>query len=302
MDETTAAPAPTLVQQIPVDQIRPSSHQARKNFDQEALKGLAQSMKEEGLLQAITVRRVPRAEGQAQSNDSELGPRASALYELVSGERRLRAAKLLGWPAIDTKIIQTVSEAEAAAKGLVENLQREDLNPIEEAQGLADLNRLDGTYWTQVKIAEVTGKSQSHVSETIRLLDLPDEIKENIRIRIISPDNAAELVRLPNQDLQRKVAEQIIQKGLNSKETRALASKLLKVAKPKKAGRPSLDLLASIWPPLVANTKVKACGYWDVAYKKDKWSFTIGAEAVGSPEDIRQWLRQVADAIPNTPS
>src|SRR5579864_6482075 len=114
MAETTAT---SVFQSIAIDKIALSRHQARKVFDEEAIKGLAESMKQEGLLQPITVRLAGEA------------------YELISGERRLRGAKLLGWPAIDAKVIQTLSEAEAAAKGLIENLQREDLNPIEEAQG-----------------------------------------------------------------------------------------------------------------------------------------------------------------------
>src|SRR5437762_3128271 len=107
--ETAAMPALNY-QVIPLEQIRPSSHQARKYFDEAKLKGLAESMKQEGQQQAITVREVQGG------------------YELISGERRVRAAKLLGWTNLEAKIIKTASEAEAAAKGLVENIQREDLN------------------------------------------------------------------------------------------------------------------------------------------------------------------------------
>jgi ParB family transcriptional regulator, chromosome partitioning protein len=140
MAETTVA----LFQSIAVDQIRPAAHQARKTFDESSIKALAESMKQEGLLQPITVRIVTSdkwtviGNTQDPSNNSspitDHGSPITGCYELVSGERRLRAAKLLGWSAIDAKIVQTVSEAEAAAKGLVENLQREDLNPIEEAR------------------------------------------------------------------------------------------------------------------------------------------------------------------------
>src|SRR5258708_1661604 len=124
MAETTA-----VFQSLPIDQIRPAAHQARKTFDDEALNSLSQSMKEEGLIQPITVRLT--GEGRGEKGEivnpvlSPLTHLSSPLYELVSGERRLRAAKLLGWTAIDAKIIQTVSEADAAAKGMVENLQRE---------------------------------------------------------------------------------------------------------------------------------------------------------------------------------
>jgi len=103
-------------------------------------------MKQEGLLQPVTVRR------------------AGENYELISGERRLRAAKLLGWQSIDSKVIETVSEGEAAAKGLIENLQRENLNPIEEAQAFQDLIQLDPGYWSQDRIVDICGKSKTYVS------------------------------------------------------------------------------------------------------------------------------------------
>src|SRR5882672_5570452 len=159
MDATTVAPesAKAEFQSILVDQVKPSRHQARKVFDEESIKGLAESMKQETLLQPITVRAVTRTE------DSGLSPQS---WELVSGERRLRAAKLLGWTAIDAKVIQTVSEGEAAAKGLIENLQREDLNPIDEASGFQELSQLDPIYWTQDQIVKITGKSKTFVSQS----------------------------------------------------------------------------------------------------------------------------------------
>src|SRR4051812_1165190 len=118
METTTPLPdTKAAFQAIPLDQIRASPHQARAVFDDEAIRSLAESMKQEGQLQAVVVRQIAGA------------------YELISGERRTRAARLLGWRAIEAKVVKTVSEAEAAAKGLVENLQRENLNPIEEAKG-----------------------------------------------------------------------------------------------------------------------------------------------------------------------
>jgi len=128
-------------QRLPIDQIVPSAYQARKEFDAEAIAGLAASMKQEGQLQPIVVRQVTSIKSQVTGVDSSNKealpnlPLDTCHFELVSGERRLRAAKLLGWTTIEAKIISTVSEAEAAAKGLIENIQRENLNPIEEAQG-----------------------------------------------------------------------------------------------------------------------------------------------------------------------
>ena len=130
MSETLAVAA---IQQISVDQIKPSRHQARKDFDEEGIKQLAVSIDKEDLIQPITLRKVGEE------------------YELISGERRLRAIKSLGRSTIEARVIEVVNEAAACAKGLVENLQREDLNPIEEAEGFVTLNKLDSGYWTQAK-------------------------------------------------------------------------------------------------------------------------------------------------------
>jgi ParB family chromosome partitioning protein len=240
-------------QSIPIDHIRPAAHQARKSFADESIKKLALSMKEEGLIQPITVRVVPPATDSllmGASPRSSWGgrrPDEGPFYELVSGERRLRAAKLLGWTAIDARIIQTVSEGEAAAKGLIENLQREDLNPIEEAEGLANLGKLDPSYWTQEKIALITGKSQSYISETLRLLDFSDKVKENIRRLIITSGHASALLRLPTPELQDKVAAKIEKKGLTVMQTRDVVAKLLakEEAKADPAGQKALPASAS---------------------------------------------------------
>ena len=200
---------PAVFQSISIDQIRPAAHQARKTFDEESIKALADSMKEEGLLQPITVR---------QGGDD---------YELISGERRLRAAKLLGWTSIDAKIIQTVSEAEAAAKGMVENLQRVDLNPIEEAEGFKELNQLDPKYWDQPQIGKITGRSQEYVSLSLKLLGLPQTVLESIRRRILSRSHALELLRFSDPKQQEEAANQAVAKGLSQKETRQLVGYML---------------------------------------------------------------------------
>jgi ParB family chromosome partitioning protein len=206
---------PILVKSIPLSQIQPSKHQARKEFDPETLKGLADSMKAEGLIQPVTVRPVGDA------------------FELISGERRLRAAKSLNWDAIDARVIETSSEAEAAAKGLVENVQREDLNPIEEAEGFQELSQLDPTHWTQGKIAEATGKGRTHVNEYLQFLGLPEEVKEGVRRRTLSAGHAVELLRINNANSQVGMANKIIKGGWSVKQTRAAIDKLSE--KPKQA-------------------------------------------------------------------
>ncbi len=163
--------APVL-KQIPVNRILPSRHQARKFFDEDGLKGLADSIDKEGLLEPVMVRLVsapnPLPEGhtatlnQSQSSGSGQAPNQSGSgqdwYELVYGERRWRACKLLGRDIMDAIVTAVVSEAASAAKGLVENLQREGMNPIEEAEGFDHLNKLDPGYWTHEQIASVAGR------------------------------------------------------------------------------------------------------------------------------------------------
>ena len=206
----------SVFQSIPLDQIKPSRHQARKQFSEDSIKALAESMKQEGLLQPVSVRQVGDA------------------YELIGGERRLRAAKLLGWTTIDAKLIQTVSEGEAAAKGLIENLQREDLNSIEEAEGFTELKALD-SYWNQERIAEISGKSPDYVSRSFSLLELPAEVVEKLRQRNLSREHGIELVRINNANSQKGMANKIVKGGWSVKKTReaidGLASEKTKAPK-----------------------------------------------------------------------
>src|SRR5439155_9270987 len=222
MPDTTAIEASlSTFLSIPIYQIKPSTHQARKDFDEEDIKGLAESMKQEGLIEPIVVRPIgDRKEEIGVTNDTT--PKSSRLspnYELISGERRLRAAKLLGWAAIEAKVIQTVSEGESAAKGLIENLQREDLNPIEEAEGINALLDLHDGHWTQEQIGKVCGKPQSRVSESLRLLSLPDAIQGNIRQRIMTREHGIEILRLNNANSQKGMANKIVKGGWSVKKT-----------------------------------------------------------------------------------
>jgi ParB family chromosome partitioning protein len=195
---------------IPLDQIQPSPHQARKVFDQEKLQGLANSMKEEGQLEPVLVR---------QKGD---------FYELIFGERRFRAAKLAGLAYLEARVMTPVSEAEAAAKGLLENLQREGLTPIEEAIGFQELNQLDPVYWTQAKIGDLTGKGRTYVTESLLLLTLPQEIQDDVARATLSRSHGELLARVQNQELQIHVAEKIKANGWNVRETEKQIALFLK--------------------------------------------------------------------------
>lgn len=146
--------------------IHPNPWQPRRDFDDEALKGLADSIKEKGLIQPVTVR--------YKDTDGEFE------YELVAGERRFRAAKMAGLSVIPAIITQYDDKMMAEA-ALIENLQREDLNPVEEASAYETI--MKSYELTQEELAESVGKSRSHVANTLRLMDLPDEVKDMLSER-----------------------------------------------------------------------------------------------------------------------
>ncbi len=267
MESTTSATETPRAnfQAIPIDRIKSSPHQARKFFDQESIQALAESMRQEGLLQPITVRRL------VEKNPSVISQNADGdrfYFELIAGERRLRAAKLLGWMRIDAKVIQTISDGEAAAKGLIENLQREDLNPIEEADGFGDLSKLDPNYWTQQKIAQICGKKQSFISDSLGLLGLPDAIKENIRRRILSRSHGVELMRLPTPEAQLEASKKI--EGLNRQEAR-------KVISQHKGGKAEPDPLKTVWDQASQDLEI---GLFQVNYAAcNQWTLKIKASS-----------------------
>jgi ParB family chromosome partitioning protein len=221
---------PTTIQEIPVEKIQPAAHQARKTFDEEAIKALAESIKEEGLLQPILVRSVVSQQPAVSRNDGQAGTAACTLlpdtYELVSGERRLRATKLLGLPTIEAKVIQTVSEADAVAKGLVDNLQRQDLDPIEEGEGFQTLNKLDPDYWTQEKIARVAGRSRVYITQSLGFLNLPEAVRAHVRRLTLSRSHALELLGVTSPEKQQEIADQVVKNGLSIKQTRQLVEKM----------------------------------------------------------------------------
>ena len=228
-DNTDVSSQPAVTQFIATDQIRPSRHQARKDFNEEEINQLAVSIDKEGLLQPITVRKI--GDG----------------YELIAGERRLRAVKSLGLPTIEARVIEVVSEAAACAKGLVENLQRKDLNPIEEAEGFQELNRLDPDHWTHDEIAKITGRSRVYITQSIGLLGLPDEVKADVCRQTLSRSHAIDIARLPTQEDRQSAANKIKGSGLNREQARKLVDGMVggkKAANRAQRTAGSSDLLA----------------------------------------------------------
>lgn len=194
------------IKEIPLRDILPSPHQPRENFDQKALEELAQSIKQIGVIQPIVVRQ------------------KGAKYQLIVGERRLRASKMAGLTKIPA-IIRKLSDEESLELTLIENLQREDLNPIEEAK--VYLKLIQELKLTQREVAEKVGKSPKFISNMLKLIRLPEKIKEDVSRETISKGHCFALLEIPDEELQLKVAQQIKEKSLSVKQTEELVKKIL---------------------------------------------------------------------------
>lgn len=197
-----------MVQQIPIDKVRPNPYQPRKEFSKQGLEELSQSIKQYGVLQPITVRKI-----------------GSDGYELIAGERRLRACQMIGMKYIPA-IVLNISESDSAIVAMIENLQRENLHYLDEAMGYACLIHDHG--FTQEELARKIGKNQSTIANKMRLLKLPDNIKKMLLEHNLTERHARALLRLPDDDLKLKVLQQVISKKYNVKETEMLVEKVLK--------------------------------------------------------------------------
>lgn len=213
------------VMQLPVEMIRPNPSQPRRVFDEAGLQELAQSIVNYGIIQPLTVRRV--AEG----------------YELVAGERRLRAAKLAGLREAPC-ILMSLDEAESGMVALIENLQRRDLDYIEEAEGLARLMRLYGL--SQEQAALRIGKSQSAVANKLRLLRHTAPVRDALRENRLSERHARALLRLPGETARLEAIGVIARRGLNVAGAEEYIESLLRAPAPKRVGGGMAQLLSSI--------------------------------------------------------
>lgn len=188
------------IQDLALDKIEPNQYQPRHQFSEESISELAQTLDKEGLLQPIVVR------------ESDNG------YEIIAGERRYRAAQSLGWKTIPA-IVKEMDDDQAASLAVIENLQRENLNPIDEAQAYKNLMKLNDL--TQTALAKEMGKSQSYVANKLRLLKLTPKVQASLIDGNISARHGRALVGL-DEKTQEKVLNEVLAKGLNVKETEAI--------------------------------------------------------------------------------
>jgi ParB family transcriptional regulator, chromosome partitioning protein len=204
-DAATAA----AIQRIPIADIQPNPFQPRRTFDPAELESLAASLKTSGLLQPVAVR-LARTTGPSAATAGRR-PR----YELLAGERRLRAATHLGWPDIPA-IVKEADDRTALTLALVENLQRSDLNPIEEAEGYAQL--VQGFALTQQEVADAVGKDRSTVANTLRLLNLPPAVRAMVRDGQLSVGHARALLALESAQDVLSVAREAVSRELTVRE------------------------------------------------------------------------------------
>ena len=191
---------------VEIHKIRPNENQPRKLFDQEKLESLSASIKIHGVIQPVVVRKL-KGEG----------------YELIAGERRWRASKLARLKEIPC-IIKDIDDKQRMEMALVENLQREDLNPIEE--GLAYKALIENHRLTQEEISETVGKSRPHIANTMRLLNLPLAIQKMVTDRKLSSGHGRALLGINNHELLSEIAQKIVANNLSVRETEALVSEI----------------------------------------------------------------------------
>ena len=206
--------APAGVRLAPIEALKPNPDQPRKIFDQAELTELAESIRDKGVLQPILVRSQPGQEG---------------VWQIIAGERRWRAAQLARLTEAPI-IVREMDDVEVFEVAVIENVQRSDLNPLEEADAYRLLMERFGR--TQDAVAGVVGKSRSHVANTLRLLQLPEEVLWYVRHGKLSAGHARALITAPNPAA---LAEQIVNEGLNVRQAEALARRAAEGPKPGKA-------------------------------------------------------------------
>lgn len=252
--------------EVSIEQLKPNPYQPRMNVDEKTIDELAESIKKHGVLQPIIVR---EKEG---------------YYEIIAGERRYLAAKKAGLSKIPS-IIKNLEDSECALVALVENLQRENLNPLEEATAYKKLQDTFG--FTQEKMAEMLGISRSAIANTMRLLSLPDEIKNHIQSGKLTRGHAIAISGLPEPELQLEAAKTIIKNGLSVRET----EKLVNLLKAQKSGGSKVkDKVSQSFKALAREFAKKLGLKTKIRLKKSKIEIVIQASNI---EEVEETLRKI---------
>ncbi len=189
------------IMEIPISEIRSNPYQPRKTFDEESLKELADSMKDHGIIQPIIVKKAIKG------------------YELIAGERRTKAAKIAGFETVPA-IIRDLNDQEMMEIALLENIQREDLNPIEEAEAYKNIIELE--HFTQEEFAQKFGKSRSHVTNMLGLLNLPEVVKDSVKHKNLSMGHARALSKIEDEEKIKDLAEKVVKESLSVRKLEEL--------------------------------------------------------------------------------
>ena len=216
MKEAEDIPAEDRVNYINIHEIMPNANQPRKNFQEEKIEELAASIQEHGIIQPIVVRKKKKG------------------YEIVAGERRWRAAMKAGLSEVPC-LLRELTDEQNMLIAIIENMQREDLNPIEEAEGL---HQMISTYGlTQEQVSKSVGKSRPYIANALRLLKLPAYIREKLEAGAITAGHGRTLITVEDEALQKALCDRIIEEGLSVRETEKLVASIGKPAKRKPAQR-----------------------------------------------------------------
>ena len=207
---------------LPITKVEPRQEQPRNYFDEEALQELSESILQYGLIQPITVRKLE-----------------SGYYQIIAGERRWRASRLAGLTEVPVRVIEA-DDRRTAELALVENLQREDLNPIEEAKGYKTLIEVYGL--TQEEAAKSVGRSRPAITNSMRLLNLSESVMEMVEKGSLSAGHARALIPISDEAQQLAAAQEVIEKGYSVRRTEQLAAKLTRAPKEEKEEKSGINV------------------------------------------------------------
>ncbi len=257
------------VEEVFVDQIEANPFQPRSTFDEDALNELANSIREKGVIQPITVRKI-KAEK----------------YQIVAGERRWRASKLVGLNKIPA-VIRNFDDQEMLEIALIENIQREDLNPVEEAKAYKEM--LDNFEITQAELAKQVGKSRSNVSNMVRLLKLAEKVKNHLERGTITIGHARALLSLDKEAAQVAACENIIIQDLTVRETEKYVEKLKNPLKDKEKKKEKEEL-PQAWQQAAAELEKKLGTKVKIKQRKKNNLLTIELDSVDRLNELVEKL------------
>jgi ParB family chromosome partitioning protein len=255
----------TSASTVPISQVESCSSQPRKNFDEAALAELAESIRLHGIIQPLTVRKL-----------------SSGYYQIIAGERRWRAARMVGLEEVPVVVIEA-DDRKAMELAMIENLQREDLNPMEEAEGYKALIEQYGM--TQEQAAARVGKSRSAVANAMRLLGLPPSLQQLVNENKLTAGHARALLPLP-QDLQEQAAQTVLRSSLSVRQTEQLVKKLLNPPQKKKESPNRVNYVEEAQKELTERLG-RAC---HIAHGKKKGKIEIEYYGVDDLNDLLEQL------------